>query len=89
MTDNWQWIGKDLEGNGSSLIEVLSGIYLEGRSKTMKTLSEDSWFSGWDSNRESAEYKSRALHVDQAIQSKVFLYAANREVHVATRHMLH
>jgi hypothetical protein len=37
-----RWIGNDLKRSGCGLIEILSGIYLEGLRNTTKMLSQDS-----------------------------------------------
>jgi hypothetical protein len=54
-------IGKDFEGNGRGHLEILSGIYSERLSKTMKDAIQDSWYPNQDLNQAPLEYKPRGL----------------------------
>jgi hypothetical protein len=59
MTD--EWTGKDLEGRGHGVIEVLSWCFPANH-------NPDSWFPGQDSNQEPSKYKPRVLQLCQFTQ---------------------
>lgn len=55
------WSGLDLEESSFGLTGVYPYIYHEGLTKTVKILSQESWWCGWISNQTLARYKPRAL----------------------------
>jgi hypothetical protein len=61
-------LGEDLEGGGCGPVEVLSQLLTEGT----EHIRQDNRYPGRDSNRESPEYESRALRLDQHTQSFLF-----------------
>jgi hypothetical protein len=64
MTAEW-WIGKDLEGSGRGVIEVL---YRHLPGGTEENLNQDYLCHGRDSNRVAPEYKFRALPLHQSVR---------------------
>jgi hypothetical protein len=63
---------KDLDGRGRGLSEVFPSICIEWRRKATKTC-QDVLCPGRDSNRTYAEYKSRAIPLNQPVCCSLFI----------------
>jgi hypothetical protein len=69
-----EWLhGKDLEESGRRLINILPQHLLEETVKGTKSLSQNIWCSGHDSNLAPNEFMSRALSLYDQLGNKTLL----------------
>jgi hypothetical protein len=71
IIDEWR-IGKDSEGSGGGLIEVISRYLLGSIKETTESLSQGSWCPNLNSNQGPLENKSSALPLYQTTRFVTF-----------------